>query len=57
METEILTLLKDFGIYGYWGFLLYEFLDFIYVAAILSLIGYGIRLGWRPFMEFMKDTV
>lgn len=51
---EIIPIIREFGMMGLWGVILYKVLDTISTFLVLFAIGYGIKKGWKPFTDFLR---
>ena len=50
---ELITVLNNFGVMGLWGIVLYKVLDYIGIAFIFFIIGYGLKKAWPEIKKTM----
>ena len=52
MEATI-QVLREFGVMGLWGVVIYKVISIFEVIAVFTLIGYGIKKAWPQIKEFI----
>jgi hypothetical protein len=44
---SMIAVMREFGVYGLWGVIVYKILNIFEVAIAFLLIGWGVRLAYR----------
>ena len=54
MDTEILEVLRQFGVMGLWGIIVYQVIDMVEVVVVFWMIGYGIKKAYPSIKEIIS---
>ena len=54
MEMEIAEILKEFGVVGLWGVVIYKLLNLVEVVVCFLLIGWGIKKAWPHLRDALN---